>query len=392
MTGYEYYGSNRKKRGRIGWRLFWGVLDTVLFVLTLACSILLAGAYLAGYVDPDRFWVFSVLGLIAPFLYLTELMLALYWIVRWRRHAILPLLLLLAGAGYVKLYFKPDFERHYQDAAPARDDLVVMSYNVHGFVDNTLGGTAISMDSVGRFIASVSPDILCLQEFQVFPNIPKSRVDSLLPELEHSRVSYVSRYPNGTDYGVAIYSKYPIIRFGEIVFEESNNRSMWADVIVRRDTLRVFNNHLQTTAIDNSDREYIIHQEFIGDSEREKKTRNILRKLHMNNRIRARQADTVARLISLSPYKVIVCGDFNDTPMSYAYRTVRDGLSDAFVEKGRGAASTYRGLFNMFRIDYILHSPELETTCYVTYDTDRSDHNPIAAGLKLQGSIRNLPK
>src|SRR3546814_17855052 len=74
---------------------------------------------------------------------------------------------------------------------------------------------------------------------------------------------------------------------------------------------------------------------------------------------RAGQAETVAGLVSESPYPVVVCGDFNDTPMSYAYQTIRSkGLQSSFGKKGSGYSITYAGAFPNFKIEHIFTDKE----------------------------------
>lgn len=119
---------------------------------------------------------------------------------------------------------------------------------------------------------------------------------------------------------------------------------MWADVIMHRDTLRVYNNHMQSTQVNESDREYLSGTGLSADSLGDERLKDILRKLGRNFRVRAAQADSIAGIIHDGTPRVIVCGDFNDTPMSYTYRQLRGDLKDAFCEKGRGIIFTYRGL------------------------------------------------
>lgn len=96
-----------------------------------------------------------------------------------------------------------------------------------------------------------------------------------------------------------------------------------------------------------------------------------------NNRKRALQADYIHRQIELSPYPVIVCGDFNDTPASYAYHRIKGNLTDGFQECGSGYQYTFRQLCKLWRIDYILHSTEFEGTTNISPDLPYSDHNPV---------------
>jgi hypothetical protein len=168
----------------------------------------------------------------------------------------------------------------------------------------------------------------------------------------------------------AIYSRYPIISASRI---DTLKNYVWADIVIKKDknnedTIRVFNNHLHSTAIRRDDNEYIENHDFLeGDSVG--KMRSMVNRLTDNNRIRAEQADTLASLVAASPYPVIVCGDFNDTPVSYTYRTIARKLNDSYRKVGRGYSHTYRGFFDMLRIDYILFSDEFEPLSYEVVDS-----------------------
>jgi endonuclease/exonuclease/phosphatase family metal-dependent hydrolase len=96
---------------------------------------------------------------------------------------------------------------------------------------------------------------------------------------------------------------------------------------------------------------------------------------------RAEQAATLKASISISPYPVIVCGDFNDPPGSFTYHTVSGGLKDSFVESGKGTANTYNGKLPSFRIDYILYSPVFKSYNFKVTNIDHSDHFPVSCDL-----------
>jgi endonuclease/exonuclease/phosphatase family metal-dependent hydrolase len=89
-------------------------------------------------------------------------------------------------------------------------------------------------------------------------------------------------------------------------------------------------------------------------------------------------------MIEQSPYPVIICGDFNDTPSSYTYHQLSEGLIDAFKESGNGIGHTYGGALPSFRIDYILHDERFKSTRFNTIRSKFSDHYPITTSLKLQ--------
>ena len=178
---------------------------------------------------------------------------------------------------------------------------------------------------------------------------------------------------------MAILSKYRILRTGTVLTPSS---SVWADVMIGEDTVRVFNNHLRSTAINASDNEFITSHRFLSDTARETKIRSIVTRLRENSVLRARQVDSIAKVAGATRTRKIVCGDFNDTPMSYVYRTMARGLRDAFSECGSGYSHTFRGFYNTLRIDYVLSSEGLETLSYEVIPVEYSDHHPVVVRLK----------
>jgi endonuclease/exonuclease/phosphatase (EEP) superfamily protein YafD len=348
----------------------------------LVAALLLAFAYFARSVNPNDAWFFAFCGLIAPVLYIANIVTALYWILRWRWYALIPAAALLAGIGSVSLFFRPSLSKQYE--TDTRNLSRVMSYNVMGFLSDELHST---LDSTAAFIGTASPDILCIQEFQVVSSAQKQHLDSLIG-LPYNVVNYKSHNSMGGGYGVAVYSRFPIIDSVFVNFEDTKNSSMWVDIATGGDTLRIFNNHLQTTMVNHKDRRYIDTHGYFHSDGREERVRSILSKLRRNFNVRASQADSLATMIAASPHKVIVCGDFNDTPMSYTYNRMRGNLNDAFVEKGSGMPNTYHGLFNIFRIDYILYSKGLQIAGYNTMEDGPSDHKPVVASFRHLNNIR----
>lgn len=371
---YRYTYGVRKVKRRSGLRR---ILDAIVLVITVVLALLLLCAYISRYVNPNTAWFFAFAGLGTPILYMINVVLALYWIIRWKVFAFIPIIVILLGVGWISLFFRPVLSKKY--SGNTAKTTVVMSYNVAGFLGNEeSGGPQTALDSIVALITTVNPDILCIQEFQCRTTEKKTILDSLLG-LPYSHVNFKIPNSSGGGWGTAVYSRHRIVDSGNVDFGRSTNSAMWVDLVVDADTVRVFNCHLQTTAVDKSDREYVDNQEYLGDDNREERVRSIASKLRRNFRKRAVQVDTLAPMVRQSPYKVIVCGDFNDTPMSYVYRTLRGDLADTFVEKGSGVPNTYKGLFNIFRIDYILHSKSIKTVSHTTLEGKYSDHKPVVA-------------
>jgi endonuclease/exonuclease/phosphatase family metal-dependent hydrolase len=363
------------------------IFDWLMIAVSVTVAALFVLSWMARWISPASYGFMSAAGLFASMLYAANFLCLLYWIIRWRRGVWIPLAVTLIGIGSVTLFFRPALTQSYTDYSRDRSLIGIVTYNVRGMMRPVEGSpTAMrsSMVEVAAVVDSLRPDILCIQEFASTPDNPASRFEAELPAYNYNRKRY-NREGSGSGYGWgnAIYSKYPIAGSGHIDFDGTNNSILWADISVNRDTVRVFCAHLQTTAIKASDERYIVEGDFVGDETRTSRMKGMLRRLTQNYVIRAAQADTLATRVAASPYPVVVCGDFNDTPASWAYRRISKGLRDSFREAGRGYGPTYRGFFDMLRIDYMLHSPRMTCVWYDSPSFDNSDHNPVAVKLRF---------
>ncbi len=385
MEDYGYYRRSRERKSYGSGFVVLKVADVVMMVATVICSLALVGAYLSRYVSPEKAWWLAFPGLVFPVLYVIEIVCGLWWVVRWKRTAFVVAVILLCGVRAAGTYWQPDLRKRYGEEVPAKSEIVVMSYNVKGFDKQFATEEKTTRELIADQATDNRVDILCLQEFAGDMSDPEIR--PLLPDLPYFRIAPYDCYADRTVYGgLAVFSRYPIVAWKALPAQDEDRLfSMWADLKIGRDTVRVFNNHLNSTYIDNNDVDYLSSLHFISSEGRRAHVGDIVRKLRDSYRKRAPQADTVAQAIAASPYPVIVCGDFNDTPASYAYHTVRGKrLRDAFVAKGRGLQGTYGGFFNMFRLDYILTDREaVEVLHYYPFDVVYSDHMPVAAGVAL---------
>lgn len=356
-TSYTSAGGRRRnQRSATGL-----IVDIVFGIISLIVVALFLTVLFVPTLDPRECEEVSTLGLVAPIIYVAQVLLTLYWIIRWRLALAVPMILVsLMGVFQLSLFYKLELRRIYTEPnlKPRYDKkaLKVMSYNVRSFIDDN---GERCLDSIVNVIKTMNPDILCLQEMG-FSEIADSLLEPLKP---------MPRSLSRVNLSPAIYSRYPIIKASRL---DSVKNFAWADIVVkdknREDTIRVFNSHLHTTAIRRDDSNYIENHEYLADDSLSK-VRSMIERLMVNNRLRAQQADTLAAIVAASPYPAIVCGDFNDTPVSYAYRTIARKLNDPFREVGRGYSHTYRGFFDMLRIDYILYSKEFEALSYEVIDT-----------------------
>lgn len=374
MEAYYDSGYGRRpekpRRSPVMW-----IADSVLTLLTAAAGAAMLLLFFVPRTDPSRVWFFPLLGLAAPAVYMAAVMLMLYWIIRWRLvRAGIMLFFVLAGLTRVSLFWRPQFRRDYAVNDYGRGAFKVVSYNVRGFYGDDKKSR---VDSVLDLLVRENPDIVCIQEF-----------NSRLADKSEAFVRFAEKYGQFRPAGPAdstlgppmlILSRYDILRSGYILQPAT---SIWVDVLIGGDTVRVFSNHLHSTAITSDDNDYLTNRRFILDTAREEKIRSMADRLRENSVLRAGEADTIARVIAASPRRRIVCGDFNDTPVSYVYRTMAQGLRDAFSECGSGYSHTYRGFFNTLRIDYVFSSDGLEALSYEVPDVDYSDHHPVVVRMK----------
>ena len=348
------YGSERGRKG--GRSVLGSLLDVVMLVVTLGVIVLFMMTLIVPTIHPARSEEFSTLGLVAPFTYAAVLVLMLYWIARWRvLMSVLMIIFTIVGLFSVSSFYNIELRRSYGAPAPERGELKIMTYNIRSFIDDNGENR---LDSVAQVIRSINPDIVCFQEMGF-----SAKADSLMRELK------LLPMPNSlsrSNLSPAIYSRYPIIKAQRI---DTMKNFVWADIALRDDTIRVYNNHLHSTEIRKHDVEYFEEHKYLDDETPETEMKSILNRLTENNIVRASQADTLMQMVASSPYPVVVCGDFNDTPVSYTIRTITRDLDDVFRKVGRGFSHTYRGFFNMLRIDYVMCSEEFEPIAYEVIDS-----------------------
>jgi exonuclease III len=211
--------------------------------------------------------------------------------------------------------------------------------------------------------------------------VPSQEEALVMSALGGKYYSHIKLVGIGRDryYGIITFSRFPIIRKGEIIHPGSSSLSIFSDIIIDKDTFRIFNNQLQSFRLKKMERSFIGEITSPGSTETLDEVKSLSVSLKKGFVRRSLQAQSLQAQISHSPYPVIVAGDFNDTPVSYSYRKIRKGLNDAFVNSGYGAGFTYKGNYPANRIDYILFDNALESKYFEILKVKYSDHYPVAA-------------
>ncbi len=354
----------------------------ILAIIFLSLNAIVAGLMLLSayspYINPHVHPIWSSAGLLFPVFLLANFLFFCFWLVVWRRCALFPLLAFLCCWGSIRAYFPINL---FQNEKPEKT-IKVLSYNTLAFGDRK-PHTKEKPNEVLAYLQQSDADIICLQEYIVDGKLKKKDVDYALRKYPYRH--YYS-FANGFN-GLGCYSKYPILSSKTITYESESNASVAYRLKVGNDTLLVVNNHLESNRIGSS--EVSTYKEVIDVKDSKKVYAGLwelLKKMAGAVRIRAGQAEAVAAYVKeFQGDKVIVCGDFNDTPISYTHRTMSDGLKDAFTESGNGLGVSFNRHQMYFRIDHILLSKQLKVfDCTVDNTIDASDHYPIWCNISLE--------
>jgi endonuclease/exonuclease/phosphatase family metal-dependent hydrolase len=351
------------------------ILYKILLAVNAFFAFTLLISYLAVIINPGDFALPAFFGLAYPYLLLINIILVIIWAMLLRFEALISVVVIAIGFTHFSNYIKL--------IRPARDKtntFKVLSYNVRlfNYFENKKNTT--SEKKVFVFLKAQKPDILCLQEFFVSgdPAQKESAVKTALGGKYYSHMKVLGSGKNRY-YGIATFSKFPIVRKGEIVHPGSSSLSIFTDVLIQKDTFRIYNNHLQSYRLKRMERSFIEEMTASENNETLNEVKSLSVSLKKGFVRRALQSQVLKDHINRSPFPVIVAGDFNDTPVSYAYRKIRKGLKDSFVNSGYGAGFTYKGNYPPNRIDYILYDNALINSYFEIIKVKYSDHYPIVA-------------
>jgi len=334
------------------------ILKKIMLFLNMIFSCILLLACIVPYTSSASL---AFVSLAVPALVLVNILFFWYWLIDKNAYLLLSLVVLVYG--YFTLGTFISFNS-ISSTTIEEDTLSLMSFNSLGFEGKDGEWISTAGDTIVKFVQQEKPDIICFQEFD-----DEKIKSNYFQEYPYKYVDFEFGSNNGRVVQ-AIYSKYKIIDNSILDFNDSSNSAVYADIIVRSDTLRIYNLHLESLKI----RPFNI--------KRERSDRLFVR-LRKTFEIQQEQAKIVRRHINKSPYKTIVCGDFNNTQFSNSYFTIKGGLKDSFLEAGHGYGETIKFWKFPFRIDMILVDPYFDVLRHVNYNVNLSDHEPIMATIKI---------
>ncbi|MGB9747065.1 MAG: endonuclease/exonuclease/phosphatase family protein [Bacteroidales bacterium] len=369
-------------------------LRHILIYINVLLALLLLASVLSPLVSPGFLRVAPFLGLMFPFLLMINAFFVIYWAVSRRLALFISLAVMLTGSAQVKRFVRIPISKIIRKESNAGeklfsgDSLRILTYNVRAFNLYDWAHNKDAPVSILHFVDSLQADVLCFQEFY-------SRAESRLTLKEipqgtspapHAYFYYYFTDHQGGRYGIATYSRYPILRKGAIRFENTYNVCIYTDILFGKDTIRVYNAHLQSVRFRKANYDFLDTLRLTYSNRHLREAKDIYSKLREAYLKRSDQVNQIARHIASCVYPVIVCGDLNDTPVSYTYRIIRGRLVDTFTEAGEGLSYTYNlPYWPFFRIDYILSDPIFKVAKLKTPRIPYSDHFPVLATLILPG-------
>lgn len=346
------------------------LLKIILIFLSLVLAIITMLGVFAPYCDPRIYKFMPFLSLILPVLVIGSFVAGVYWLIRkeWVVGIVL-LLAILANFKNITSVYQLPFKDTIQVINDRESILRVMTYNVAGFA---YGASKSSSSDILKYLEDQKIDVVCIQEYS------KNHIDTLA-NMPYKAI--VDEDSTGR-LQVAIFSKYPILVSEQIIFENSNNTALFADIQINGQIVRVLSFHMQTTNLSRLRKKRKVLDK-VTSSGGSKIIYRIAKQTRVNFKKRSDQASVLRTIIDETDYPIIVCGDMNEPPYSYVYRNVKGRLSDGFITCGKNYGCTFNGFYQLLRIDYIFYSSQFTGITYYSPHLSFSDHYPVIMDLKF---------
>ncbi len=340
----------------------WQILFRALVVIS---ALTLCISYLSVFIDPAFMSLPYFFGLYFIPIFLLNAVLLVIGLLHMKRYLVVSLVALLPTLLFADRFVKFGGE----EKSVFGDEVKVMTYNVGRFSAASKGmNAAQAMSKISEFAAREAPDILCLQEFQITDTAALERVIKYLPYRYHS-------FRHGSKYtGNITLSRYPIAESGKIAFDKSTNMCIWSDIRIGDHLVRVYNCHLQSNALSFTN----IIKKMSQKGQFTDEVKTVHENLARKNVQRSAQVGMVHDHIAACTIPSIICGDFNDTPMSYTYHRLAAGHKDSFADGGNGLGATFSVLWPLLRIDYILVPQNVTCDRTTVNRVPFSDHYPVS--------------
>lgn len=334
------------------------IFNGFVLLLNIGVSALLLLACLLPYISVALVPSMSIFSLFVPFLVLGNILFLIYWILQFKKAVFLPIVSLVIAYFFMGSFFQFRAER----PMPSSKDFSIMSFNTRLFNKYQWSDDPSIGNQIVAFIQKTDPSVVCFQEFDV----------SMKERFISYPHTYISASDNSKQAVQAIFSKFPIVAKGLLPFTNSTNATIFVDLKIKGDTVRLYNVHLQSLRVKPEAASLEA-----GTRER------LYKRLKVSFAKQQAQADIIASHKSDSPYKVIVVGDFNTNQFSSVYHTIKGDLTDSFTSLGSGYGKTFDFKYFPMRIDFLLSDPGFEIAYHKSFPLHLSDHFPVLVAYRL---------
>lgn len=359
------------KAKTIGRKVGIGLLRIILLINLMAIGMLWA-CCATTRVLPSVHPNLSLAGLLFPAFLLFVLIFIPIWLVLKKRWTVVPVVGLLACSSYILDYCPLNIQHEAPD-----DALKLVTWNI-----NYMAQWSDDRDSCQEvcidYLRTSNADIICMQEMDLW----KQRFNDFVEELKEQG------YTMDIYKQLVILSRLPILKQEPIEYEsESNGSVCYYLQMPDGDTLLLVNNHLESNRLHaEAKEEYVESIDYKDYDKLNESGHTIGSMVRASTVIRGPQADSLVAFAKRNEGKdIVMCGDFNDTPISYAYQQVNSVLKNAFRESGQGIGLSYNQRGFWVRIDHIFVSHGLKTyQTHIDNYIDASDHYPLVTWFRKE--------
>jgi endonuclease/exonuclease/phosphatase family metal-dependent hydrolase len=344
------------------------IVPPVLFAVTFV-------GYVCIFIPPEKFWpaIICTFGIL-PLIFLNLILFIVLSFMK-RKSLFWPLIILIIGIFFIQITFKFQFKK-----LSSENDLInVLSFNADFFhlnrnIDNP------SIDLI-NWVVDDSSSIKCIQEYISYKNDPQKNISNRIIAKGYQKYAYLFEDSKNRERGLAIFSRYPIVNQGKILFNPgSKNNCIFIDVVFSEDTLRIYNLHLSSMSIPEINDKYLV--KYGGY------LKNIIIKLKNGAIKHSNEINALIKHTSECNYPYIICGDFNETPYSYNYLKLRNHYKNSFEEAGSGFGFSFNGRLFFLRIDHQFFSEQLKVLRYrVDHSILKSGHFPTRGIYEIKKTI-----
>ncbi len=366
------------------------LLKKIVWVCGLVYSLAFLICCLTPFAEPDHFLFFTYSAILFPYCFLGYLLWLVTVFIFFRKRVWIFLLLLLfswKNAGVVFAIHPPKEFVYKKDPKQLR----VLSWNVNGLLYSLSVTDKRAFDekqaAMMQFIKTSDADVLCFQDYvEAAWAVGKANIAYMTDSLKYPYHYFSDDFEN---YGTIIFSRLPILDTGHILYETKTKYPeslAFATIGFGGDSLRLYNTHLHSMFLHSdslkpysvgylpfvvADTGYLFHTDR-------------LERMAYYDRLHTAQAKLIKHQLNKTTTPFIFCADLNSVPSGYVYHHIKEGLQDAFLQKGSGLGGTYHRFTFSLRIDVVMMSKELKATQYFSPRPDLSDHYPIITDIELR--------